>query len=82
MDLVLGGQLGHRFLFLQNFKDQLDLQFDGIALSKRAHNVLKTPLIFCLNFPIHYNLSGSKKLNKYFNLEVLRKKHFLQQKSY
>ncbi len=54
MDLVLGRQLGHRFLFLQNFEDNLDLQFDGIALSKRAHNVLKTPLFFCLNFPIHY----------------------------
>ena len=56
MDLMLGCQLGHRFLFLQNFEDNLDLQFDGIALSKRAHHVLKTPLIFCLNFPIYYTL--------------------------
>ena len=73
VDLVLGRQLGHRFLFLQNFEDNLDLQFDGIALPKRAHNVLKTPLIFCLNFPIHYNSPNSSTIHAYctlINMEV------------
>ena len=51
MDLVLGGHLGHRFLFLQDFEDNLDFQFDGMALSKRAHNVLKTPPGFLSKFP-------------------------------
>jgi hypothetical protein len=39
--------LSHRFLFLQDFEDNLDFQFDWIALSKRAHDVLKShPLVF------------------------------------
>ena len=54
MDLMLGGQLGHGFLFFQYFENDPDLQFDGITLSRSAHIVLKNPPDFCLNFPIHY----------------------------
>ena len=50
--------MGHGFLFFQYFENDPDLQFDGIMLSKRAHNVLRTPLIFCLTLPIHYTISS------------------------
>ena len=43
MDLMLGGQLGHGFLFFQYFENDPDLQFDGITHSKSAHNVLIFP---------------------------------------
>ena len=55
VDLMLEGQLGYGFLFFRYFENDPDLQFDGITLSKSAHNVLKNLPDFCLNFPIHYN---------------------------
>ena len=72
MDLMLGGQLGHGFLLFQYFENDPDLQFDEITLSKRAHNVLRTPLIFCLNLPIHYRAAVVSLLHHVKNL-VLQK---------
>jgi len=46
--------LGHRLLFLQDFENDLDLQVGGIVFSDGAHNVLKPPLFFCLDFGVHY----------------------------
>lgn len=49
VNLVLGSQLGHRLLFLQDFQNDLDLQVAGIVFSDGAHMILK-PLCFLSRF--------------------------------
>ena len=46
VDFVVGSQLSHALLFLQDFENNLDLQISGVVLSNRAHNALKTSLCF------------------------------------
>jgi len=43
------------FFFLQHFENKLDLQVSGIVFADRFHNVLKPPMVFCLDSAIHYS---------------------------
>jgi len=56
MDLMVGGQLCDGFFFLQHFETNLDLQVSGRVFADRFHNVLKPPMVFCLDSAIHYNI--------------------------
>jgi len=54
VDLVVGGQLDHGLLFLQDFQNDLDLQVGGIVFSDRAHNVLHPPVFLSkLGHPLY-----------------------------